>query len=72
MAYSNGRHKTGKQVSNEIEHELNALITFLRSREEEGNFIDCETVVKATVLVVSGHLAREALTRLCVPIGEHI
>ncbi len=65
------QHKKDTQAAVSVERELNRLIAVIRNREGEGNFVDCEMVVKATVLVVSGHTADEAMVECGIPVGGY-
>ncbi len=68
---SNRRLKKDTKAATHVEDQLNALIAVIRRREEEGNFVDCEMVVKATVLVISGHSANDAMVECGIPAGGH-
>jgi hypothetical protein len=71
MSSKSSRHKKDMQAATHIEGQLNELIAVIRRREEECNFVDCEMVVKATVLVISGHSANEAMIECGIPVGGY-
>lgn len=58
-----------KQQAAFVEEQLNLLVETIRKREGEGYFADCEQVVRATVLVVSGRSAVEAMLQCKIPTG---
>lgn len=71
MANRSSRHKRDTKDAADVERQLNELVAVIRKREEEGNFVDCEVVIKATVLVISGHTTREAVVECGIPAGWH-
>ena len=71
MSNRNSRHKRDTKDAADVEQQLNELVAVIRKREEEGNFVDCEMVVKATVLVISGYTAKEAVVECGIPAGGY-
>lgn len=58
----NSKARTNKRIAAQVENQLQQLIATVRKRDSEGNYVDCEVIVKATILVVNGHTAAEALS----------
>lgn len=66
----NGRRLSDAQQAEAVERNLNDLIAAVRRREAEGNFVDCEVIVKATILVVNGAAADEAMAECGIPVEQ--
>jgi len=55
------KSRSEKRVVEQVEDQLNQLVAAVRRLDNEGNYVDCEVIVKATILVVNGHTAADAL-----------